>query len=46
MYYFLAKLWSVVSMVLIVLEETSGGGPGHGGHLIFVGWLIALSLLF
>ena len=26
MYYFLAKLWSVVSMVLIVGEETNGGG--------------------
>ena len=26
MYYFLAKLWSVVSMVLIVEEETNGGG--------------------
>ena len=24
MYYFLAKLWSVVSIVLIVVEETSG----------------------
>ena len=26
MYYFLAKLWCVVSMVLIVVEETNGGG--------------------
>ena len=26
MYYFLAKLWCVVSMVLIVVEETKGGG--------------------
>ena len=26
MYYFLAKLWSVVSVVLIVVEESSGGG--------------------
>ena len=26
MYYFLAKLWCVVSVVLIVVEETKGGG--------------------
>ena len=26
MYCFLAKLWCVVSMVLIVVEETKGGG--------------------
>ena len=26
MYYFLAKLWCVVSMVLIVVEEANGGG--------------------
>ena len=26
MYYFLAKLWCVVSMVLIVVEETNGEG--------------------
>ena len=26
MYYFLARLWCVVSMVLIVVEETNGGG--------------------
>ena len=26
MHYFLAKLWCVVSMVLIVVEETKGGG--------------------
>ena len=26
MYYFLAKLWCVVSMVLMVVEETNGGG--------------------
>ena len=26
MYYFLAKLWSVVSVVLIVVEESNDGG--------------------
>ena len=26
MYYFLARLWNVVSMVLIVVEENKGGG--------------------
>ena len=26
MYYFLAKLWCVVSMVLIVVGEANGGG--------------------
>ena len=26
MYYFLARLWNVVSMVLVAVEESNGGG--------------------